>query len=876
MFRVLKDRIRALVGRDVVADEIREELQFHEDRLAERLEREGRSPSAARREARRRVGSRARLQDAGYDVRGGGLVEAMLQDLRHAVRRLIAQPGFTAVALVTLALGIGANTAIFSVASGVLLQPPPYPHPDRLTMVWNDNARISIREDWHSYPNYVDYRDRSTLFDGLAAFNTAAWTLTGDGDPERIPGVFSTANLFDVLGVGPERGRTYSREEDLAGATDVVVISHRFWRQRFGGSEDAVGRSIMLNRNARRIIGIMPEGFAFPSANSDLWVPAQAGPELRGSRGSLWLQIVGRRKADVTVPQAQQDLTRVNAAILAAAPGQKGYGVYVEDYREHLVGQVRPAILILLGAVACVLLIACTNVANLLVARGAARQREMALRAAIGAGRGRLVRQLLTESLLIATLGGAAGALIGWLGLRALLAAAPADLPRLQSIVIDGRVLLFTAAIALGTGIAFGLIPALQAARTDPGLALKEGGRGATGAGALARRALVVIEVAIAVVLLVAGGLMVRSYLVVQRVDLGFRTDHVLTARVSLPGARYERPEVVSSFFREFTERAGRLPNIQGAAAIGTIFLSETPNSTNFSIEGRPDFTSLEAVEVPVDSVTPDYVKVMGIRVLAGRFVTDADTSTSPAVVVINDTMARQFWPRESPLGRRIKYGSLASPGPWRTIVGIVADMRRTGFDAAVRPETYLPLAQAPDTAMTLVLRTTRDPLNAAADLRSLVRSLDPTLAVQAIQPLDAIVAEMTAQRRLNTLLLGGFAVVAALLAAIGLYGVMAHAVEQRTRELGVRLALGASGGGVMRLVIGEGLRLVLIGLGVGLTAAVLSSQLLTRLLYHVQATDPATLGTIVVMTLAVAAIACVVPALRALRVDPVTALRAD
>ena len=542
MFRVMKDRIRALVGRDVVADEIREELQFHEDRLAERLEREGRSPSAARREAKRRVGSRARLQDAGYDVRGGGLVEAMLQDLRHAVRRLIAQPGFTAVALVTLALGIGANTAIFSVASGVLLQPPPYPHPDRLTMVWNDNARISIREDWHSYPNYVDYRDRSTLFDGLAAFNTAAWTLTGDGDPERIPGVFSTANLFDVLGVGPERGRTFSREEDLAGATDVVVISHRFWRQRFGGSEDAVGRSIMLNRNARRIIGIMPEGFAFPSANSDLLGPRSG--RARTARLPWFVMAADRRspEGDITVPQAQQDLTRVNAAILTAAPGQKGYGVYVEDYREHLVGQVRPAILILLGAVACVLLIACTNVANLLVARGAARQREMALRAAIGAGRGRLVRQLLTESLLIATLGGAAGALIGWLGLRALLAAAPADLPRLQAIVIDGRVLLFTAAIALGTGIAFGLIPALQAARTDPGLALKEGGRGATGAGALARRALVVIEVAIAVVLLVAGGLMVRSYLVVQRVDLGFRTDHVLTARVSLPGARYERP----------------------------------------------------------------------------------------------------------------------------------------------------------------------------------------------------------------------------------------------------------------------------------------------------------------------------------------------
>ena len=466
--------------------------------------------------------------------------------------------------------------------------------------------------------------------------------------------------------------------------------------------------------------------------------------------------------------------------------------------------------------------------------------------------------------------------LFGWFGLRSLLAAAPPDLPRLQSIGIDVRVLAFTAAITMITGVAFGLIPALQAARTNPGSALKEGGRGSTGAGLLARRALVVGEVAIAVVLLVAGGLMVRSYLAVERVDLGFRTDHLLTARVSLSGARYDQPGAVTAFFDQFAARARALPGVQGAAAIGTIFISETPNSTNFSIEGRPDFRPTEAVEVPLDSVTPEYADVMGIRLLAGRFFTASDTATAPPVVVINDTMAQRFWPGESPLGRRMKYGGLASGAPWMTIVGIVGDMRRTGFDAPVRPETYLPVAQAPDTSMMLLMRTTGDPAAATGEMKSLVRSLDPTVAVQSARPLDEIVAEMTAQRRLNTLLLGGFAVVAALLAAVGLYGVMAYSVEQRTREMGVRLALGASGGGLMRLVLVEGLRLVAIGLGIGMAAAVASSGLLTRLLYQVRASDPSTFAVIAVVTLLVAVVACAVPALRALRVDPITALRAD
>jgi putative ABC transport system permease protein len=875
MFRLLKDRLRGLFAREAVMSEIRDELQFHEDRLAEQLERDGLPRNAARTEARRRIGNRGRLQDDGYDVRGGGYLEALVQDVSYALRRLAANPAFTIVALLTLALGIGANTAIFSIASGVLLQPPPFQKPDRLVMVWNDNSRISEKHDWHSYPNYVDYRDLSTAFSGLAAFNTRRWTLTGSGDPERIAGCYATANLFDVLGVRPLYGRTFTREEDIGGATNVVVISHGFWQRNFGGRPGTLGQTIVLNDVGRTIVGIMPSGFAFPEGDTQVWLPIPA-PQYRSQRSAMWLQTIGRLKPGVTIARAQQDLDRVNADITVRDPQHVGYGVFVESYADHVVGKVRPAILILLGAVVCVLLIACTNVANLLLARGAARGREMALRVAIGAGRGRLVRQLLTESLVLAILGGLAGAALGWWSLHALLAAAPPDLPRLQEIGIDGRVLAFTALLTLATGIAFGLVPAMQMARTDAGAALKEGARGSSGGGVFIRRVLVVGEVALAVVLLVGAGLMIRSYATLQRVDLGFRTDHMLTAQVALQGSRYNDQAAVVDFYQQLTKRAAALPGVRGAAAIGTIFLTATPSSTNFSIEGRPDFPPHERVEVPLDGITPDYFSVMDIPILAGRAFTDADTATAPPVVIINETMAKRFWPGENPVGRRMKYGMSGNSNPWMTIVGVVADTRRTGFDAVVRPETYLPHAQSGDTAMTVALRTTGDPASVGPEIRAIVKSIDSKIAVQDVQPLDAIVSEMTAQRRLNTILLGGFAVVATLLAIVGLYGVMAYSVQQRTRELGVRLALGATGSNVMRLVLREGLQLVAIGLVLGLAGALASSSLLAKILYHVQPTDPATLTSIALMTLVVSAIACAVPALRAWRVDPVTALRAE
>ena len=875
MFRLLKDRLRGLFARETVMSEIRDELQFHEERLVEQLERDGMPPHLARAEARRRIGNRAWLQDEGYDVRGGGYLEALLHDISYALRRLAGNPGFTLVALVTLALGIGANTAIFSIASGVLLQPPPFQDPGRLVMIWNDNARISEKHDWHSYPNYVDYRDLSTVFSGISAFNLRSWTLTGAGDPERIRGCYATANLFDVLGVRPLYGRTFTREEDLGGSTNVVIASYGFWQRRLGGRVDALGQSIVLNGASRTIVGIMPNGVAFPEGKTELWVPIPTS-QYRSQRSAMWLQIIGRVKPDVSLARAQDDLGRVNADIHARVPQQAGYGIFVESYADHVVGRVRPAILILLGAVVCVLLIACTNVASLLLARGATREREIALRAAIGAGRGRLIRQLLTESLVLAVLGGLAGSALGWWCLHLLLSAAPPDLPRVQEIGIDGRVLAFTALATMATGIAFGLVPALQTARTDPGAALKEGARGSSGSGVWIRRTLVVAEVALAVVLLVGAGLMIRSYLTLQRVDLGFRTDHVLTGEVILQGARYNDAAPTVEFFRQLTTRLAGTPGVQGAAAISTIFLTATPSSTNFSIEGRPDFRPEDSVEVPIDSVTPSYFSVMNVPVLAGRTFTDADSATAPQVVIINETMAKRFWPGENPVGHRIKWGTLKGNSPWMTIVGVVGDSRRTGYDAVVRPETYLPHAQTDDAAMTVVVHTTGDPASAGPVLTSLVKSLDPQVAVQRVRPLESVVSDMTSERRLNTILLAGFAVVATVLALVGLYGVMAYSVQQRTRELGVRLALGASGSSVMRIVLKEGLQLVALGLGIGVGISLLSGRLIAKILYHVNPTDPATLTAIAAMTLVVCTIACAVPALRAWRVDPVTALRAE
>jgi putative ABC transport system permease protein len=876
MFGVLKDRLRALTGRRRVVDEIDSELVHHRERLADRLRSEGYSPAEAETEAARRLGDPIRLREAGYDVRGGGWIEAFLQDLRYAARMLRRTPAFTLTAVVTLALGIGANTAIFSVASGVLLRPLPYPNADRLAMVWMDNARISLREDWHSYPNYADYRDQNSTFDDLAIFNNTARTLTDAGDPERLIGAHSSANLFSVLGVGALHGRTYTPDEDGTAGASVIVLSHGLWQRRFGGRLDVLNTSISMSGRPMQIVGVMPDTFAFPSRDTQFWVPTAASEQQRAARGSLWLQVIGRTKPGVTMEQAQADLDRVNASLLQQFPNQKGYGIYVAGYREQIVGRIRPAILVLLGAVGCVLLIACANVANLLLARASVRQRELALRAAIGAGRGRLVRQLLTESLLISLAGGALGVALGWFGVSALVATAPPDLPRLDAIVLDWRVLVFTFALTLLTSVVFGLIPALQLARTNASQTMKEGARGSTALGRSLRRGLVAVEVALAVVLLVGAGLMLRSFERMQRVDLGFNPDNLLTARMSLWGQKYQAPAARVDFFRNVIARVESDPGVRGAAGVGTIFLSATPNSTNFAIEGQADFLPEEQVEVPVDAITPGYFAVMGVPLLAGRPFNEGDSGTAPQVVIINKTLADRFFPKNDAIGRRIKYGNQATQNPWMTIVGIVADTRRTGYESAVRPETYLPYAQSPDGTLTIVVRTAGEPASFMPALRSIARDVDPAIALQGLRPIDEQLGEMTSQRRLNTLLLTIFAVVAGLLAAVGVYGVVAYSVEQRTRELGVRVALGAPASRILGLIAFEVATLAFAGLALGLAAAVALSRSMTSLLYQVSATDPATFAAIAAIALLTAALASLVPAVRALRVDPVKALRAE
>ena len=876
LFRVFRDRSRALRNRDAVTGEIHDELRFHHEQLTERLVQEGWSRHEAALEARRRIGNAPLAQDAGYDVRGGGWIESFMQDFRYGLRRLRRQPGFTLIATLTLALGIGATTAIFSVANGLLLRPLPYPSPDRLAIIWMTNARIGLKEDWHNYPDYDEYRRLNSTFEDIAIFNNTARTFSADGvQPERVQGAHCTPNLFTVLGVAAASGRTFSESENVPGANNVVVISHSFWIRRFGGRGDLLESKVQLNGRDVRVVGIMPDGFAFPGKDTEFWIPTAPSEQNKASR-SFWLQVIGRLKPDVTVAAAQADLGRLNAAIVQRVPQQEGYGVYVVNYLDQVVGRVRTAVLVLLGAVGVVLLIACTNVANLLLARAATREREMALRAAIGAGRRRLVRQLVTESVVLSGIGGLAGVALAWAGLKLLLINAPADLPRVADMTMDWRVLAFAAGVSVLTGLVFGTLPALQVAAVDLTRALRDSSRTATSLGRMVRRTLVILEVAAAVVLLVGAGLMIRSFQQLQRVDVGFNMDRVMTARLNLYGQKYQQPASQVAFFNQVIERTQAMPGVESAAAVGTILLSATPNSANFSIEGRGDFAPEKRVEVPIDPITPGYFTTMKVPLLKGRFFDERDKQTATPTVIINNTMARMFWGEQDPIGQRIKYGLQSDGGPWLTIVGVVADTRRTGFDSAVRPETYLPMEQANSPSLLVVVRGKTNTDEALAALRSATNGVDPLIPVHQPKPLSDLVGGLAAQRRLNTMLLTIFAIVASLLAAIGVYGVMAYSVAERTREIGVRVALGASRAGILRLVLMEGLSLSLVGIVIGLGAALALGRVVASLLYGVEPTDPPTLIAIAAIAVATALVASIVPAIRAIRLPAVTALRMD
>ena len=808
-------------------------------------------------------------------------MNTLLQDIRYACRMLLKQPAFTLTAVAALALGIGANTAIFSVVNAVLLKPLPYSDPGQLVMVWMDYRVGGNKEDIHSWPNYVDYRDGNTTFAAMAGYTNASLNLTGTGEPERIVGASTTASFFDVMRVTPLLGRVISPEENTEGNDRVIVLSHGLWQRRFGGDRSIVGRDIQVNGVNRTVIGVMPPEFRFPESQTEFWVPLTVTPDLQANRGSYWLTAIGRLKPGVTLEQARPEMDAIAKRLETTFPQTNtNIGVNLVSLREQTVGRVRPALYVLLGAVALVLLIACANVANLLLSRAAAREREFAIRSAVGAGRGRIVRQLLVESMLLGVLAAAVGVGLAIFGLDALKAMLPADMPRIDQIGVDARVLGFTLGVSMLTAIAFGLVPALQASRPKLSETLKEaGGRGGSQGvrSRRVRRLLVVAEVALAIMLLVGAGLLIKSFNRLQSEELGFRTDRLLTVELALPPSKYGDGNARRPFHQQLLERLNNLPGAEGAAATTSILLGALANSGYFTIEGRPPAQPGENAEVTIDSVTPNYHQLMGTPLLKGRAFTDADGPESPRVIIVNDTFVRRFLPGEDAIGKRMNFG--ANPdqtqNPWRTIVGVVADTRRNGFEREPRPESYIPLTQRPSGYTTYVIRTSSpDPTTLVTAVRNAVRGVDPDQPIFGIKTMEQLMSETTAQRRLNTILLGVFAGLALLLAAVGIFGVMNYSVTQRTHEIGIRMALGAQRGDVLRLVVGQGMMLACIGVVVGLFGAYALTRLLASMLYGVSATDPAVFVAVAGLLGAVAVVACYLPALRAARVQPTVALR--
>jgi putative ABC transport system permease protein len=802
--------------------------------------------------------------------------EDMFQDLRYGARMLLHKPGFTLVALIALALGIGATTAIFSIVNGILLRSLPYRNPDRIVMVWVDNHRVGLDQDWHSYPNYVDYRDQNQVFEQMAAFNDRSFNLTGSADPERVLGMWATASLFQVLGVEPSLGRSFTVEEEEPGKDLVVVISHGLWQRWFGGDSGAIGRQLIMNGTGRTVIGVMPPGVTFPSKDAELWVPLALSTAGRNNRGGFSLKAIGLLRPGVSIAQARADLGTIAGRLVQQYPFLAGYGVNLVPLHDQIVGKIRPALFVMLAAVGFVLLIGCANTANLLLARAATREREIAIRTALGARPGRIIRQLLTESLLLSLMGGALGIAIAIVGLKFLISLSPPETPRLDQVTVDGGVLLFALLVSLSTGLLFGLAPALHSSRPNLNESLKEGGRGSGVGikGSRVRGLLVISEIALSLVLLVGAGLMIRSFHRLQQVNLGFNPDRLLTMSVRLAGSKYREGPQAAAFYQQVLQRIEAVPGVQSVGAISDIFLSITPNSTIFSIEGRPPVPPADQVEVPLDAVSPGYFQMMGISLLRGREFDGADGKDSPRVVIINDTMARQFWPGEDPVGKRFKYGDSNSNSPWLNIVGVVADMRRTGFELAERCETFLPISQDPTSFMTLVVRGASDPMPLASAVRDQVWAVDRDQPVFDVKSMDKMLADMTSQRRLNMLLLGIFAGSALLLAGIGIYGVVSYGMTQRTHEIGIRLALGAGKGQVLGLVVRQAMLLAAMGLAAGSIASLLLTRLMISLLYGVSPTDPFTFGSVPLLLAAVAFLACYIPARRAASVDPMAALR--
>jgi predicted permease len=805
-------------------------------------------------------------------------METLLKDIRYGVRGLWKRPGFTVVAVVTLALGIGANTAIFSVVNAVLLRPLQFRDPDRLVMIWEDATFAGFPRNTPAPANYFDWKNQTNSFEDMAATHEETFNLTGDGDPERVAAYSVSANFFPLLGVPPALGRTFVADEDRPGANKVAVLSHALWQTRYAGDPQIVNRDIQLDGAKYTVVGVMPAGFQFMENDVRLWVPLAMDAEEAANRGGHYLTVVGRLKQGVTLDQAQADLSAVMARVAKDHPNESfdgKLGAFALPMREQLTGDVRSSLLVLLVAVAFVLLIACANVAGLLLARAVARRREIALRIALGASRMRVVRQLLTESVLLSVAAGVIGSVLAYFSFAFLQKLIPAQMALLTSLNLDTRILAFTLLLSLVTGIVFGLVPALQSAKVDLNDALKQSTR-VTSTGKL-RSALIVFEVALSIVLLVGAGLLIQTLFQLFNQYEVLKPEQVLTMRTVLPKTKYKDRSQRSAFYQQVLDRVEHLPGVVAAGYTTSVPLSWKGGTSGFYPEGTKDPVPGMAYDANHREVSANYLQSMNIALRQGRYLEQGDNENSIRVAVINETMARQYWPGQNPIGRRFKLGDPQDDLPWIQIVGVVADVRQMGLDEPVKAEMYFPFRQDDSpwyAPRDLAIRTSGDTSSVVGSVRAIVHEVDPDQPISNVATMSDVLGTEAAQRRMGMIMLVAFAGLALLLASLGIYGVLAYFVTQHTNEIGVRMAVGASPANILALILKKGMGLTLLGVGIGLAASFALTRLMSSLLFGVKASDPVTFVAVPLVLAAVALVACLIPARRAMKVDPMIALR--
>jgi predicted permease len=879
MLRECLTRVRFFISRKRPVD-LDDELQFHLDQSTQTNIAAGMTPEEARRQAGIAFGGVERTREQCYEQRPGRLLEAVLQDVRYALRWLGRNPIFTIAVITTLALGIGATTAVFSVVDSLLLRPLPYPNSERIVRIWNTFSPRGMNEIPLSEPEFLEYRQSQSLAH-VAGFSLGTLTLTGTGDPLRIPASWGTSDFFPVLGTQPLLGRVFAAQEHQPGHTQVVVLSYKLWKNRFGSNPEIVSKSILLNGESCVVVGVMPHNFKFPSEDVDVWQPLPISP-VSSNLGNHYLNLVGDLKPQATLDQARAEMKTILVRIEKKHPsyysGAAGIGVDIIPLREQMTGNVRATLLVLMGAVGFMLLIACTNVSNLLLAKAEDRKKEIATRTALGATRWRIIRQVLVENLILFLASGTLGLLLAFLSLKMLPLEESLNVAQFGGVAVNLRVLAFAAIVCLFTGLLFGLLPALKASHSDFNDTLKTSGRNSMGSrhGTRTRSLLVIFEIAFSLVLLAGAGLMIESLARLLGVTLGFDPKNVVTMRLSLPEVRYPLGRT-ATFYQQLQEQVRSLPGVKAVAIVNQLPLGDVAANSSFDVEGRPAGTDINVADSQI--ISPDYFRAMGIPLVRGRFLSEADTKPAPTSVIVNQTLARKVWPGENPIGKRIR---LKQDAPWLSVIGVVTDIKNHGSNVVTKPEMYFLHTDQPAglwadfRSMTLVVRTAAEPQQTVGAIRGELKNLDPDLPIYKVQTLDQIVSASVSQTRFPALVLSVFAGLALFLAAVGVYGVLAYAVEQSKHEIGVRMALGAPRAQILRLFLGQGVKWAMLGGGAGLLAAFILVRFMRSMLFEVGPYDPRIFGCGAAMLTIVVLMACYLPALRATKIDPMAAVRSE